>query len=93
MLISRVGLQVLFFRTCEVVARVSSLALFNRACRPYGAVIEVSIEGLIWAIAVYRYGGRPFYACTSVFSYMNPILERGDAPSEGALLARHPSNF
>ena len=51
------GLEVLVFRTCEVVARVSSLALFNRACRPSGAVIEVSIEGLIWAFAVYWYGG------------------------------------
>lgn len=68
-------------RSFEIVMRASSAALFQRACRPYGMPIEITLELIILPIAAYFYRGSVLYSVASIFAYMNPLLESGNPAS------------
>ena len=69
----------LAFRLCEIATRVTSLALFQRACRPYGGITVVFLDFLVMAVLTRIHGGNLAFAIPSVFSFMNPMLERSNA--------------
>ena len=61
------------------MSRVTSLALFQWACRPFGGITVVFLDFLVMLSLTMIYGGQPAFAVLSVFAFMNPMLEQGNA--------------
>jgi hypothetical protein len=68
-------LGVQFFRFCELTNKISAMALFQFATRPYGVYIFGMADYSILASLIYLFKGQPSYSLPCIFALMNPMLE------------------
>ncbi|CAE8610213.1 unnamed protein product, partial [Polarella glacialis] len=68
---------VALFRVCEITSRLTSLAAFQLATRPYGGWVCMGTDAFLMFSIIMFNGGKAMYFVPSMFGMVNPMLERG----------------